>query len=114
MITEKTLKEESHNKNYYDDSYSAPFACRSFAFDLLTDILFSCAIKLEMINGECLGWRSRAVLSTSAKTKVTNRPGLAESDKSRSASALTSDILVPLSSSSSPVSKIKIANAGAM
>ena len=36
MITEKTLKEESTNKNHYADNYSAPFACRSFAFDLLT------------------------------------------------------------------------------
>ena len=31
-----TLKEESTNKNFYDDNYSAPFACRSFAFDLRT------------------------------------------------------------------------------
>ena len=26
MITEKTLKEESSHKNYYDDNYRAPFA----------------------------------------------------------------------------------------
>ena len=29
----KTLKEEPTNKNHYDGNYSAPFACRSFAFD---------------------------------------------------------------------------------
>ena len=28
----KTLKEELNNKNHFDDNYSAPFACRSFAF----------------------------------------------------------------------------------
>ena len=27
----KALKEKSTNKNHYDDNYSAPFACRSFA-----------------------------------------------------------------------------------
>jgi len=38
MITEKTLKEESTNKNYYDDNYSASiYAMHAlFAFDLLT------------------------------------------------------------------------------
>ena len=34
MTQQKTLKEKSINKNYYDDNYSAPFACRSFAFDI--------------------------------------------------------------------------------
>ena len=28
----KALKEESTNRNYCDDNYNAPFACRSFAF----------------------------------------------------------------------------------
>ena len=32
MTLYKTLKKESTNKNHYDDNYSAPFACRSFAF----------------------------------------------------------------------------------
>ena len=30
VTSEKTFKEESTNKNHYDDHYSAPFACRSF------------------------------------------------------------------------------------
>ena len=30
------LKEEPTNKNHYDVNYSAPFACRSFAFEILT------------------------------------------------------------------------------
>ena len=31
MITEKTLKEESINKNHYDDNYSAPFAMHALS-----------------------------------------------------------------------------------
>ena len=31
MTLYKTLKEESTNKNHYNNNYSASFACRSFA-----------------------------------------------------------------------------------
>ena len=31
IILYKTLKEETTNKNHYDDNYKAPFACR-FSF----------------------------------------------------------------------------------
>ena len=31
VILYKTLKEETTNKNHYDDNYKAPFACR-FSF----------------------------------------------------------------------------------
>ena len=36
----KTLKEELNNKNHYDDNYSAPFACRSFAFQYFNFSIF--------------------------------------------------------------------------
>ena len=39
MTPYNTLKEESSRIRHYDNSYSAPFACRSFA--LLTTITFS-------------------------------------------------------------------------
>ena len=34
VTPQNTFKEESTNKHYYDDNYSAPFACRSFAFSI--------------------------------------------------------------------------------
>ena len=37
----KALKEDSTNKNYCDDSYSAPFACRSFALKYLQPFVFN-------------------------------------------------------------------------
>ena len=35
VTLQKTFKEKSSHKNHYDDNYSAPFACRSFAYTVL-------------------------------------------------------------------------------
>ena len=50
-----TLKEESTNKNYFDDYYSAPFACRSFALKHW-DLHFWTFLKRQLTIGslECI------------------------------------------------------------